>query len=160
MWPHVHILVRQESLLDERQQRRVIADGVRHVMRLGEWRHRDERHPEAELIEVGTARRIGARLSGTGRPTSDSEAWTDGGRIRLATSTRTTKRSVHRTLRTAAGLLAGRRVREILALTGVDAVGIQGAPLRSWSRGNVIIEAAVLVVRDEEDRVLPVRAVP
>src|SRR5437667_112230 len=114
---------------------------MRHVVRLGERRHRDERHPEAELIEVGAIRRIRTRRG---------EPWTDRSRIRLADPA----------LRTAAGLFAGRRVREILALAGVDAVGIQGAPLRSWSRGNVIIEAAVLVVRDEEDRVLPVRAVP
>src|SRR5438876_9005592 len=114
---------------------------MRHVVRLGERRHRDERHPEAELIEVGAIRRIRTRRG---------EPWTDRSRIRLA----------DRTLRTAAGLLAGRRVREVLALAGVDAVGVEGAPLPSRRRGNVIVEPAVLVVDDEDDRVVPARAVP
>src|SRR5207247_5497045 len=60
----------------------------------------------------------------------------------------------------AAGLRAGRRVREFLALAGVDAVGIERAPLPSRRRRHVVVGPAVLVVGDEDDRVLPARALP
>src|SRR5262249_58806795 len=91
---------------------------MRHVMRLRERRHGDERDSEAELIEVGAIRRIRTR---------GSEPWTDRGRIGRA----------DRALRATPGLLAGRWAREILALSGADAVGIQRAPLCSRRRASL-----------------------
>src|SRR5258708_13828264 len=51
----------EELLLDECHHRRMIAVGVRHVMRLREGRHGNERHANTELIEAGTIdrKRIG-----------------------------------------------------------------------------------------------------
>src|SRR5262249_58931536 len=65
----------EEALFDEGEQRGVIAHGVRHVARLGERRHRDERHAEAELIEVRATCWVRAR---------SREPWTDRRRIGLA----------------------------------------------------------------------------
>src|SRR2546422_2513428 len=44
----------QEALLEERQERCVVTDGVRYVVRLGEGRDSDERHSEPILIEGRT----------------------------------------------------------------------------------------------------------
>src|SRR5215472_13424445 len=129
-----------EDGFNQRQNRRVITGGVRNVVRLRERRDRHEGHAEAQLIEVSAG----------------SREWTSG---RKAWAKLRCRGFADGALRTTTGLLAGRGIGEISALTGVDAVWIGGmVPLRP-RRSYVIVRAAVLVIGNENDAVLPERAV-
>src|ERR1035437_1202127 len=133
--------VGEEALFDEGQHRGVIADHVRDVMRLREGRDHDERNPEAELIEIGALRRVWRGFW--------SECRADGLDVALAEVA----------LRATAWQQARRRTGQVFAQTRIDAVGIEGSALRGGRRRYVIIESAVLVVGQEDDRVLPVGSV-
>src|SRR6266436_4512236 len=109
-------------------------------MAFREWRHHDEGHPEAQLIEVGAE----VPIRSAGR-----EARADALRVRR------TEEAVC----AASALRARGRVGGIGALTRTDAVGGPRSALRSSRWRDVIVEAAVLVVGDEEDRALPAGAV-
>ena len=128
----------------------MIADGVRDVVALGEGRDGDEGNADSELIEVGALRRVGAGgIGGEGGAERDGVVQAGVG----------VAEEVGVALGPAAGLQAGGRVGEIGALAGRDAVGIALAGLRSMGRTDVVIETAVLIVGDEDDRILPVGAV-
>src|SRR5882762_739315 len=131
----------QEPLLDERQHRGVVRHLVRDVAGPRKRRYGNEGHPEPELIEVGAERRV---RSGRG------EAGADGRRLELA----------YDALLPAAGALARRRARCVGALARIDAVRIARSALSRPGRRDVIVEATVLVVGEEEDRVLPAAARP
>src|SRR5262249_49095080 len=116
----------------------MIANRVRHIALPGKRRHRDERHSESELIKTGALVR-----EGTG--------WIRG------------KRGTERffnieadcALRASARLLAGRRVGSIGTTSRHDSIRRALASLPRSRRGNGIVSAAMLVVSDEDDRVLP-----
>ena len=55
------VIATEKALFDESQQRRMIAQRMRHIMRLREGRNCQKGHPETELIEAGAKRRIAAR---------------------------------------------------------------------------------------------------
>ena len=57
----VVIVEAQEALLDERQQRSVIPDGVGDVMRLGKGRDCHKWNAESQLVKAGALVRVGAR---------------------------------------------------------------------------------------------------
>ena len=61
------VVNRQESALDKRQQRRVIADPMRHVIRFRERGNSNKRKTGAQLIEIGTLWRIRAGWIGSQR---------------------------------------------------------------------------------------------
>jgi len=48
-----YVINRQEAALDQRQQRRVIADAVRDVARFRERGNRNKRKAGTQLIEIG-----------------------------------------------------------------------------------------------------------
>src|SRR5439155_22631115 len=97
---------------------------------------------EPELIEGRTVRRIRAgRREGRAQP----------GRVdRLAVGA----------VRTAARHLARRRIRRVRASPRGNAVRCERASLWRGRWHDVIVEAAVLVIREEQDRVVPVWAAP
>ena len=130
-----------EAFLDEGEQRGVVGNRVRDVVRVRERGDRDEGDAEAELIEARARRRVRTRRR---------EAGADAGGVERA----------QEAVRPAAGLLARWRVREIGTLARTDPVGVWPAGLLRLRGRNVVIEAAVLVVGDEEDRILPARARP
>jgi len=139
-----------EALLDKGEERGVIADGVRDVVALGEGRDCDEGNADSELIEVGALGRVGAGgIGGEGGAERDCVIQAGVG----------VAEKVGAAPGATAGLQAGGRVGEIGALAGRDAVGIALVGLRSVGRGDVVVETAVLIVGDEDDRILPAGAV-
>ena len=62
-----YVINRQEAALDQRQQRRVIADAVRDVARFRERGNRNKRKAGAQLIEIGALQRIRASWIGSQR---------------------------------------------------------------------------------------------
>ena len=124
----------QEALLEERQKGRVVADGVRYVVRLGEGRYGDERHAEPILIEGRTIVRV---------RTKRREPGTERQRVELADG--------------AVGARARHRVGCVGTLAREDPVGRPCVALARARRSHVVVGAAVLVVGDEHDRVFPVR---
>ncbi|MDX6464857.1 MAG: hypothetical protein QOE55_8554 [Acidobacteriaceae bacterium] len=139
-----------EALLDEGQERGVIADGVRDVVALGEGRDGDEGNADSVLSEVGALGRVGA--GGIG---SEGRAERDG----VVQAGVGVAEEVGVALGAASGLQAGGRVRSVGALAGRDAVGIGLAVLAGVGRADVVVGTAVLIVGDEDDGVLPAGAV-
>src|SRR5262245_65141418 len=95
---------------------------------------------EAELIERRAVRGVGAR-GGEGR--ADSRRVD---RLTVAAVSARTR------------LLACGRIRQVRALSRGDAVRRRESALRRTRRLDVVVEPAVLVVRPEEDRVVPAGA--
>ena len=139
-----------EALLDESEERGVIADGVRDVVAPGEGRDGDEGNADSVLIEVGALGRVGA--GGIG---SEGGAERDG----VVQAGVGVADEVGVAFGPAAGLQAGGRVRSVGALAGRDAVGIGLAGLASVGGADVIVGTAVLIVGDEDDGILPAGAV-
>src|ERR1035437_950405 len=129
----------EEALLDEGQHRGVIAHRVRDVVRLRKRRYHDERNAESELIEIRALRRVW-------RGFWSEKCRADGGDVALA----------ELALRASAWQQARRRIGQVFAQARIDAVGIEGSTLRGGRRRYVIIKSTVLVVGQEDDRVLPV----
>jgi hypothetical protein len=111
------LVLTQKTLLNEREQRSMVGNPVRDVVRPGKRGDRNEGHAEAELIEVRARCRI---------RTSRREAGADSSSIDLA----------YQALRSSAGLLARRWVREIGTLPGVDPIRIWRAALLRFGRRN------------------------
>src|SRR5215470_18870577 len=131
---------REETALDEGQDRGVVRHAVRDVARLGERRDHEQGNANAELIE---ARALPwERACGT-------ELRTELGRLELA----------FRAVQTRAGCLARGWIGRVGALSGRDSVGGPLATLPGSRRRHVVIVAAVLIVGDEHDGVGPVRTV-
>ena len=139
-----------EALLDEGEERGVIADGVRDVLAFGEGRDGDEGDADSVLIEVGALGRVG-----TGGVGSEGGAERDG----VVHAGVGVADEVGVALGAASGLQAGGRVGEIGALAGRDAVGIALAGLAGVGRADVVVGTAVLIVGDEDDGILPAGAV-
>src|ERR1700739_4231034 len=65
MWMRRRIVViamcaagrRHENGFNQRQDRSVVAHGVRHIAWFGKWRDRQKRYADAVLIEIGAGRR-------------------------------------------------------------------------------------------------------
>jgi len=139
-----------EALLDEGEERGVIADGVRDVLALGEGRDGDEGNADSELIEVGALGRVGAGgIGGEGGAERD----------RVVQAGVGVAEEVGVALGAAAGLQAGGRVRSVGALAGRDTVGIGLTGLAGVGRTDVVVGTAVLIVGDEDDGILPAGAV-
>src|SRR5262249_28974944 len=123
---------------------------MRYIMRLGERGHGDEWNPESELIEARAflGKRAG-RVCRKGGAEVCGRRDTVAGRVHL----------IGGTLRAAARLGAGGQERSIGALSGRDAVRGPRVALRRPRRLDVIVEAAVLVIGYEDNRVFPVGTV-
>src|SRR5205823_1569447 len=62
-----YVVNRQEAALDQRQQRRMIADAVRDVARFREGGNSNERKAGTQLIEIGALQRIRTSWIGSQR---------------------------------------------------------------------------------------------
>src|SRR5207253_2019372 len=100
---------------------------------------------EPELVKVRAEGRVRP-----GRRRRWREAWADGRRLEPA----------HDALLPAARLLARRRTRRVLAQAWIDPVGIAPPSLLRLGRRDVVVEPAVLIVREEENRIVPAAARP
>src|SRR5215510_6647400 len=120
----------------------MVANRVRDIALLGERRHRDERYPESELIKTGALVRKRTR-------------WIR--RKRCAEGLFNVE--ADRALRASTSLLAGRRIGSIGTTSRYDAIrcALPSLPRPRWS--NVIVRAAMLVVSNKDDRILPERPI-
>src|SRR5882672_4438384 len=111
-------------------------------MLFGKRRNRNERNPEAELIKAGAL------------------IWKWAGRVSGKSGAKGFFRvQADRAVRAAAQLGAGGRVGKIGALSHSDSVGSARATLRRTRRFHMVVRSAVLVVGNQDDRVLPVGTV-
>lgn len=128
----------------------MVAYGMRYIVRFREWRDCDQGNANTELVEVRAFRRVRARGIGRHcRAELDCVFYAGVGRAQ----------GVAGALRAASWLLAGRRIRQIGALTGCDSVRSEPMILRRGRRRGVIVEPAVLIIGKKDDRVFPVRTV-
>jgi hypothetical protein len=108
-------------------------------------------NPDSELIEVSALRGVGAGwISGQGGAERD----------RVLQAGVGVASEVGVAVCSAARLQAGRHVRKIGALPGRDTVWIAPAALASMGWTDMVIGTAVLIVGNENYRILPVGAIP
>ena len=115
-------------------------------MRLGKRRNGEERDAQAQLVEAGA-------LSGI-RP---SRVRREGGaeQLRILHAGVVRAEGIHRTFRPAARQFAGRGVGQVGALSGRDSIRCPCPALMGCGRGHMVVKAAVLVIHDEDYRILP-----
>src|SRR5690242_18809264 len=115
---------------------------MRNIPGFGKWRDRDEWNAEPELIKAGACvRERPCRICGE------------------SSAKRLLNVEAERAFRAATGLLAGGRIGKIGTQAGNDSVGRPCMSLPGPWRSHVIVRAAMLVVSDKDDRVLPERAI-
>ena len=132
-----YVINRQKAALDQRQQRRMIANAVRNVARFRERGNCNEWKAGTQLIKIGALQRIRTSWIGSQRRAEQfciHDAGIDGAY------------EIRGTFCASTWLLAGRRIGEIGALSGSNSIRRQGSALLGLRRFGMIVESAVIVV--------------
>src|SRR5580658_8150273 len=136
-------------MLDQRQNRGMVNHGMRNILGLRERRNCKKRHSHAKLVKRAATGRI--RACGVLRQCRAELLGILNARVSIIV--------IRRAFGTSAWLLTGRRVREILALTGINSVWIPLSGLDRPRRQAMIVEATPFIPADEDNRVFPIRSV-